>query len=145
MDGSYHIDTALRGFVDRIVEKHEARDDINGDIRELYGEVKEAGFVVGVVRGMVREYRMDADARAALYQHQSEYRQALGMLQGTPLGDAAEARLSEDDVHALHERTVDRPTPFAEQPVHDPDRPRGRGRPRRDAAPSNGSRPMFDA
>jgi uncharacterized protein (UPF0335 family) len=136
MDGSYHIDTALRGFVDRIVEKHEARDDINGDIRELYGEVKEAGFVVSVVRGMVKEYRMDSEARAALYQHQAEYRQALGMLQGTPLGDAAEAR-----VVPMPAKT------FAEQTVHDPDRPRGRGRPRKDAAPAagNGSRPMFDA
>ena len=116
MDGSYHIDTALRGFVDRIVEKHEARDDINGDIRELYGEVKEAGFVVSVVRGMVREYRMDADARAALYQHQNEYRVALGMLQGTPLGDAAEARVMPMPAK-----------PFAEQPLK-----RQRGRPRKD-------------
>lgn len=136
MDGSYHIDTALRGFVDRIVEKHEARDDINGDIRELYAEVKEAGFVVSVVRGMVREYRMDADARQALYQHQREYREALGMLQGTPLGDAAEER--EARVVPMPAKT------FAEQPVH---QPRPRGRPRKDAAApaSNGSRPMFDA
>jgi uncharacterized protein (UPF0335 family) len=138
MDGSYHIDTALRGFVDRIVEQYKARDDINGDIREIYGEVKEAGFVVSVVRGMVREYRMDAEARAALYQHQNEYRVALGLshLEGTPLGDAA----LEAEAIELGE-TMRKPTPFAEQPVHK----RPRGRPRKDAAPSNGSRPMFDA
>jgi uncharacterized protein (UPF0335 family) len=134
MDGSTHIDTALRGYVDRIVNLHEQRDELNGDIREVYGEVKEAGFVVGVVRGLVREYRMDAEARNALYQQQEEYRIALGMLAGTPLGDAA----------------IDRPRPFAEQPMHEP---RRRGRPRKkaidtaiDAARAHlGGGPQFDA
>src|SRR5215472_10715769 len=117
MDGSTHINTALRGFVDRIVVKHEARDDINGDIREIYAEAKGAGFDVTVLRGMVKEWRMDIDARNALYQQQEEYRVALGMLAGTPLGDAAIAR-----------EPVEMPKPFAEQPVHDPKRKRGRPR-----------------
>jgi uncharacterized protein (UPF0335 family) len=120
MDGNTHIDTALRGYVDRIVRLHEDRDYTNGEIRVVYGEAKESGFNVTVLRGMVKEYRMDVDARNALYQQQEDYRIALGMLAGTPLGDAAERR-----------ETAEWPTPFAEQPVHEPKRPR-RGRPRKE-------------
>jgi uncharacterized protein (UPF0335 family) len=122
MDGSTHIDTALRGYVDRIVNLHQDRDAVNGDIREVYGELKDAGFNVTIVRGMVKEQRMDADARASLYQLQEEYRIKLGLLADTPLGQAAVAA-------SLH--VVERPTPFAEQPVH---QPRPRGRPRKNAS-----------
>jgi uncharacterized protein (UPF0335 family) len=129
MDGSNHIDTALRGYVDRIVNLHQDRDAVNGDIREVYGELKDAGFNVTIVRGMVKEQRMDADARQSLYQLQEEYRIKLGLFADTPLGEAAMPKPSP---------AVDRPTPFAEQPVHRP-----RGRPRK--AANGESKPMFDA
>jgi hypothetical protein len=100
----------------------------------VYKEAKDAGFDVTTVRAMVKELRMDGDARNAMYQLHDEYRRALGMLAGTPLGDAAEER---ERVVAMPAKT------FAEQPVHTP---RPRGRPRKDAAAaSNGNRPMFDA
>jgi uncharacterized protein (UPF0335 family) len=113
MDGSNHIDTALRGYVDRICNLHQDRDAVNGDIREVYGELKDAGFNVTIVRGMVKEQRMDSDARASLYQLQEEYRIKLGLLADTPLGEAAMSR--------------EMPVPFHEQPV----KARGRGRPRK--------------
>jgi uncharacterized protein (UPF0335 family) len=144
MDGSYHIDTALRGYVDRIVNLHQDRDAVNGDIREVYGEAKDAGFNVTILRGMVKENRMEPEARDSLYQLQHEYRIKLGMLAGTPLGDAAEERSlrptpPEDDepMSGQGAPMVARPKPLAEQPLH-----RGRGRPRKADA---GSKPMFDA
>jgi len=127
MDTTTHIDTALRGFVERIVSEHERRDEVNGDIRMIYAEAKDAGFNVTILRGMVKEARMEDDARNSLYELQREYRTKLGMLADTPLGRAAEERAA----------AVERPTPFAEQPVH---QPRRRGRP-----PRADSRPMFDA
>jgi uncharacterized protein (UPF0335 family) len=144
MDGSYHIDTALRGYVERILKLDEEKDALNGDRREVFAEAKGAGFDVTTVRAMVRELRMDTDARNAMYQLHDEYRRALGMLAGTPLGDAAEEREA---------RTVPKPAKtFAEQTVHDPDRPRGRGRPRKaidraidDARAHIGGGPQFDA
>ena len=147
MDGGTHIDTALRGYVDRIINLHEERDNINGDIREVYGEVKEAGFNVTIVRGMVKEARMDAEARHSLYQLQEEYRGKLDLFADTPLGEAAverEAREAPAPEYPTH-RWAEKPTPFAEQPVHTP---RPRGRPRKDAAVVTlgvGSKPMFDA
>jgi uncharacterized protein (UPF0335 family) len=142
MDGSTHIDTALRGYVDRIVNLHQDRDAVNGDIREVYGEAKDAGFNVTILRGMVKENRMEPEARDSLYQLQHEYRVKLGMLAGTPLGDAAEERFTkppDDDepVTGRAEPMISRPKPLAEQPLH-----RGRGRPRKADA---GSKPMFDA
>jgi uncharacterized protein (UPF0335 family) len=116
MDGSNHIDTALRGYVDRICNLHQDRDAVNGDIREVYGELKDAGFNVTIVRGMVKEQRMEPEARDSLYQLQEEYRIKLGLLADTPLGEAAMAR----------------PRPFAEQPVVTSlKEKRTRGRPRK--------------
>jgi uncharacterized protein (UPF0335 family) len=138
MDGSTHIDTALRGYVDRIINLHYERDGVNGDIREVYGEAKEAGFNVTILRGMVKEQRMEPDARDSLYQLQHEYRVKLGMLADTPLGKAAMDRASDDEpVTGRAEPMISRPKPLAEQPLH-----RGRGRPRKADV---GSKPMFDA
>jgi uncharacterized protein (UPF0335 family) len=138
MDGSNHIDTALRGYVDRICNLHIDRDALNGDIREVYKEAKDAGFDTTTLREIVRELRMEPDARAARYDLLDEYRRAVGMLSDTPLGRAAEPPPS-----------VERPTPFAEQPLRRP-----RGRPRKNPASEAldqaqahfaGSKPMFDA
>jgi uncharacterized protein (UPF0335 family) len=145
MDASNYTDPALRGFMEELDVKYDARTDLNGDIGEIYTRIKEAGYEVGMVRALVKEWRMDADARNALYEKQAEYRGKLGMLVGTPLGEAAMPEHLRRTAVA-----VERPTPFAEQPVH---QPRPRGRPRKNAEQAldsarthlGGSKPMFDA
>lgn len=114
------IDAALVGYVDRIEGLHIERDEKTADIKVVYGEVRDAGFQVGMVRQMVKERRMDPDARNAKYQLEEEYRCKLGMLADLPLGEAA--------TRAEFGANVVRPRPFAEQPVHEP---RRRGRPRK--------------
>lgn len=126
MDGD-NIGIALRGYADRVMTLHTERDDLNGSIRVIYKEAKDAGFDTTTLREIVRELRMEPEARNSRYQLLEEYRRALGMLADTPLGRAAEERAA----------VVERPTPFAEQPILQ--KPRRRGRPRAD------SRPMFDA
>lgn len=171
MDGSTHIDTALRGFVDRIITKHEDRDEVNSDIREIYGEVKDAGFVVAVVRALVKEARMDPEARHALYEQEQEYRGKLGLFASTPLGEATVRREAESggkmDRAGMEKARVRWEAMTKGEPVveHEPEaapkypahrwaekpqpfaeqpvhEPRPRGRPRKDAA---ASKPMFDA
>jgi uncharacterized protein (UPF0335 family) len=105
---------ALRSYVDRVAHLHDERDNLNGDIREVYKEAKEAGFDTTVLREIVREYRTDAEPRQSRYALLDQYRAALGMLADTPLGEAAV------------EREARRPRAFADQPLH-----RGRGRPRK--------------
>ena len=49
MDGSYHIDTALRGYVQPHRQPSPGPGNaVTGDIREVYGEAKDAGFNITV-------------------------------------------------------------------------------------------------
>jgi uncharacterized protein (UPF0335 family) len=136
MDGD-NIGHALRGYADRVVTLHKERKSLNETIGEVYGEAKEAGFNITTLREIVRELQMEPDARASRYQLLNEYRAAVGIdFAGTPLGQAAEP-VEEGEDEPMSGRAapmVERPTPFAAQPVR-------RGRPRKDA----GSKPMFDA
>jgi uncharacterized protein (UPF0335 family) len=117
--------SALRSYADRVVNMHEERDTLNGDIREVYREAKDAGFDTTTLREIVRELRMEPDARSSRYALLDTYRAALGLLVGTPLGDAAMERVEREPPPPV----AARPRPFAEQPIK-----RGRGRPRKDPA-----------
>jgi uncharacterized protein (UPF0335 family) len=111
---------ALRGYVSRVSQLHDERDEINESIRNVYGDAKDAGFDTTLLREIVREHRTDAEARSARYAKLDAYRRALGMLADTPLGSAAFAV------------EMERPRPFAEQPIGTP---RRRGRPRKTTDP----------
>jgi len=108
---------SLERYVDRIEEKHIARDEISADIRAIYDEAKSAGFVTAIMRQIVKERRMEADERHDHYALLDSYRSALGMLADTPLGAAAMERAEERW-----------PRPFAEQPVTPGKRRPGRPR-----------------
>jgi len=125
-------ETALQRYVGRIEEKHNERNDLNEEIKEIYAEAKDAGFDTTILREIVRERQMEEPARHSRYALLDSYRRALGMLAGTPLGDAAMNRA--EAIHVAHPPAGKRgrkPRSFAEQPVHQPRRPRGR--PRKDA------------
>jgi uncharacterized protein (UPF0335 family) len=80
---------ALQSYVGRIELLHDERDGITASIANVYREAKDAGFDKKALRQIVRERRMDPDERIENYATLDEYREALGMLIGTPLGDAA--------------------------------------------------------
>lgn len=123
---------ALRSYANRVVSMHEERDTLNGDIREVYKEAKDGGFDTTTLREIVRELRMEPDARSSRYSLLETYRVALGLLADTPLGEAAMSTVAsraDAMAHALDEKpaaTAARPRPFAEQPIK-----RNRGRPRK--------------
>jgi uncharacterized protein (UPF0335 family) len=106
---------ALRSYVERVSNLHDQRDEISTDIREVYAEAKDAGFDTTLLREVVKEHRIDPEARSARYAKLDAYRRALGMLADTPLGEAAIGGM-------------ERPRPFAEQPIGES---RRRGRPRK--------------
>jgi uncharacterized protein (UPF0335 family) len=115
--GVVNQDTLRRG-VENIAHLLDRRAEINAEIKAEKETLKEAGFVPKHISTVVREYRMDADERADMYTTLENYRRGLGMLDGTPLGDAAMER--EETV-----RAAPKPRSFAEQPLR---RPRGRPR-----------------
>jgi uncharacterized protein (UPF0335 family) len=116
--------TALARYVERVERLHDERASLGEDIKAVMEEAKNAGFVPKIIRQMVRERKMEP---VELQDHLAlldSYRRGLGMLAGTPLGDAAMDRA--DAAHPAPKRGR-KPRSFAEQPVHQP-RPRGRPR-----------------
>lgn len=79
----------LRSITERIERMLEQRDEINGDIRELYAEAKSAGYDTRVLRVAIRRRRMDAADRQEQDALLEVYENALGQLAQTPLGEAA--------------------------------------------------------
>ncbi len=122
---------ALARHVDEIERLQDSRAAINEKIGKSYKNARSAGFNAKLLRRIISERRLDPDTRAEQYATLDHYRRSLGMLDGTPLGDAAMRRAEngEDPIFAApgakaaadDTRTWPRKT-FAEQPV---------GRPRR--------------
>jgi uncharacterized protein (UPF0335 family) len=71
---------------ERIEALEDAKAVIAGDIRDIFAEVKSNGLDVKSVRELIRMRKVDREETLALYMD------ALGMLAGTPLGDAAMRR-----------------------------------------------------
>ena len=89
----------LRSFRDRIVRLEEEKKALSDDIKDVYQEAKSAGFDMKALRRVVKDSRMDQTQRAAVRETESIvdlYRASLGMLDGTPLGDAARRRFDEE-------------------------------------------------
>jgi uncharacterized protein (UPF0335 family) len=83
----------LKSFIERIEKLEEERKAIGGDIRDVYAEANGTGFDVRTMREIIRLRKMDAADRDERETLLDIYKQALGMLDGTPLGDAALARV----------------------------------------------------
>lgn len=93
--GHNNAPSQLRSFVDRLVRLEERKREIAEDIKDVKIEAKGAGFDKRVVTQMVRETMMDEEQRAAQREFEEiceVYRASLGMLGGTPLGEAARKR-----------------------------------------------------
>lgn len=83
----------LLSIVERVERLEEEKRALAEDIKDVYQEAKSAGFDAPTIRALVKERRLsvaDRQEREALLQL---YRGALGMLGGTPLGEAAISRL----------------------------------------------------
>jgi uncharacterized protein (UPF0335 family) len=119
---------ALERYVSRIENLHNDRKSLNEDIKEVYGEAKDAGFDTTILREIVRERQMEEPARHSRYALLDSYRRALGMLADTPLGQAAMRQAEAETTNGTGRGR--KPRAFAEQPVH---QPRPRGRPRKNA------------
>lgn len=81
----------LRSFIERIERLEDEKTALGADIREVYAEAKGDGFDVKTMRQIVKLRKVnknDRDEQEALL---DLYKQALGMLADTPLGEAAVA------------------------------------------------------
>lgn len=116
----------LRAFVERIERLEEEKQGISEDIKDVKAEAKANGFDVKTINQIVR------DRRKSLHQLREEealldlYRAALGMLDGTPLGDAARRRLTGEDPEPDGGDDAPPPAPVPDPVTLDEARDRGR-------------------
>lgn len=82
----------LKSLVERIERLEEEKATISGDIREVYAEAKSAGFDTKILRKVIALRKKEAAEREEEQSMLDVYLAALGMLAGTPLGDAAMRR-----------------------------------------------------
>jgi uncharacterized protein (UPF0335 family) len=79
----------LRAFVDRLTRLAEDKAEIAAAEKEVMAEAKGQGYDPKVIRRVLAELRLDADARAERRAMLDLYLGALGELADTPLGAAA--------------------------------------------------------
>lgn len=84
----------LRSTIDRIEAVEAERKQLAEDVKDIYAEAKSNGLNVKAMREIIRVRKQDADERRAHEEIVETYKSALGMLIGTPLGDAAIERAS---------------------------------------------------
>ena len=84
----------LKSFVERIERLNEEKRALVEDVREVFIEVKSAGFEVKAVRAIIRERAQDADDLKEHLAIVEIYKRSLGMLADTALGQAAIERVA---------------------------------------------------
>jgi uncharacterized protein (UPF0335 family) len=101
----------LRSYIERIERLEEERKALAADVKDIYSEVKSAGFDVKVVRQLIRIRKQEPAEVEEQEMLLDIYRAAIGMLGGKPLS----------------ERTRQRFDPPAEQDEPKAPQPRGEG------------------
>jgi uncharacterized protein (UPF0335 family) len=79
----------LQSIVDRIERLESDKAEIASDIKDVYAEAKAGGYDTKVLREVIRIRKQDKAKRAEFEAVLELYREALGDLKDTPLGEAA--------------------------------------------------------
>lgn len=92
---AFATDDRLRLLIERVERLEEEKKGIADDIRDVYTEAKAVGYDTRIMRQIVRLRKMKPDDRREMELLLDTYKTALGMLVGTPLGDATLERIGE--------------------------------------------------
>jgi uncharacterized protein (UPF0335 family) len=86
----------LRSLIERVEHLEEEKKALTDDIAEVFKEAKGHGFDVKIMRDVIRIRKRNAADRQEYEAVLELYLDALGMLRGTPLGEAAIVRLDRE-------------------------------------------------
>lgn len=86
----------LRLLIERIERLEEEKKGIADDIKDVYGEAKSRGFCPKTMKRIVALRKLKPDERREIEAMLDTYKAALGMLDGTPLGNWAIERLKRE-------------------------------------------------
>lgn len=84
----HNSDNRLKSFIERIEHIEEEQKALSDDKKEIYSELKSAGFDPKIVRQVIKLRKMDKADRQEQEALLETYLSAIGELAGTPLGDA---------------------------------------------------------
>jgi len=104
----------LRAYIERVESLTTEITLLKDDVKEVFAEAKAVGFDQKVMKQMIKERATDPGVRLAWQDLCDQYRAALGMLEGTPLGDAARERFE-----ALRRGPARKPASAPARPRHD--------------------------
>jgi uncharacterized protein (UPF0335 family) len=99
---SVTADGQLQAIIARIERLEEEKKTIGDDITDVYAEAKSSGYDVKALKAIVKERKQNPAERAEHESILQTYRRALGMLDGTPLGNAAIERATSHGVSGSH-------------------------------------------
>lgn len=85
----------LHAIIERIERVSAEIADLSGDRREIYAEIKAAGYDTATVRAIVKRRAMDDEKRIDMEELMEMYMSALGDFASTPLGQAGADRIRE--------------------------------------------------
>jgi len=88
----------IKAIVERIEKLKEEKAVIAEDIKEVYAEAKGNGFDPKIIKKIIALRKQDAKKRAEEQAILAVYMDALGMLAGTPLGQAAMASFKTEEL-----------------------------------------------
>lgn len=84
----------LKAFIDRIERVEDERKALGEDLKEIYSEVKSAGYDPKILRKVIALRRQDAAKLAEQEALIETYLAAIGDLKDTPLGQAAISKIA---------------------------------------------------
>ncbi len=112
----------LRVYIERIERLESDKAEIAQDIKDVKAEAKSRGFDVKAIEKIVKERGESEEQRRRRKETEDltdVYRAALGMLDGTPLGDSARERLMKpEDRKQAEDFPGDLPSHESEKALH---------------------------
>ena len=87
----------LRLLIERVERLEEEKKAIADDIKSVYSEAKSRGFCAKTMKRIAALRKLDDNERREMEAMLDLYKGALGMLDGTPLGNWAVERLKKDE------------------------------------------------
>jgi uncharacterized protein (UPF0335 family) len=106
----------LRAFIGRIERLEEEKAALAADIRDVYAELKGAGYCPKTTRQVIKLRKIEADDRREQEELLDLYKHALGMLADLPLGEAAIEREASPVRKSVRKVQAAKPAPR-----HDPE------------------------
>jgi uncharacterized protein (UPF0335 family) len=85
-------DARLLSFVQRLERLQEEKDAISEDMKEVRKELKSAGYDLPAVARLLKRRKLDREELQEQDALDEAYQRGIGMLAGTPLGDASKPR-----------------------------------------------------